>query len=232
MDNWPDPGRALRILVVEDDPDIASVLTRILRGAGLEARIAEDGELALTEVATFKPDLVLLDLGLPKLDGVKVAQTLRSGGFEAGIIALTARDEPEDKVEGLDSGLDDYVVKPFNREELLARMRSVFRRRPPKGAAALVAGSLILDPDTMLGTIDGRPLELTSREFEMLVFLLQNRGIVISRQQLLEEVWGYSPFAETNTIEVFVSNLRRKLEENGEERVLQTVRGAGYVIRN
>jgi len=232
MDNWPDPGRALRILVVEDDPDIASVLTRILRGAGLEARIAEDGELALTEVATFKPDLVLLDLGLPKLDGVKVAQTLRSGGFEAGIIALTARDEPEDKVEGLDSGLDDYVVKPFNRDELLARMRSVFRRRPPKGAAPLVAGSLILDPDTMLGTIDGRPLELTSREFEMLVFLLQNRGIVISRQQLLEEVWGYSPFAETNTIEVFVSNLRRKLEENGEERVLQTVRGAGYVIRN
>ena len=231
MNHWPDPGRALRILVVEDDDDIAAVVTRIMRSQGLEARIAADGSLALTEAGVWKPDLILLDLGLPNLDGVEVAKTLRSDGFEAGIIALTARDAPESKVDGLDSGLDDYVVKPFNKDELLARMRSVLRRRPPKGAAALVAGPLVLDPDTRLGRIGDRQLDLTTREFEMLAHLMQNSGIVISRQQLLEDVWGYSPMAETNTIEVFVSNLRRKLEEGGEDRVLQTVRGAGYVIR-
>ena len=231
MNHWPDPGRALRILVVEDDEDIAAVVTRIMRSQGLEARIAADGSLALSEAAVWKPDLILLDLGLPNVDGIEVATTLRSDGFEAGIIALTARDAPESKVDGLDSGLDDYVVKPFNKDELLARMRSVLRRRPPKGAAALVAGPLVLDPDTRLGRIGDRQLDLTTREFEMLAHLMQNHGIVISRQQLLEDVWRYSPMAETNTIEVFVSNLRRKLEEGGEDRVLQTVRGAGYVIR-
>jgi two-component system response regulator MprA len=231
MDDWPDPGRALRILVVEDDLEIAAVVSRIVRSAGLEAKSAADGAQALALTATYKPDLILLDLGLPEMDGTEVARLLRLNDYRAGIIALTARDAPESLVEGLDSGLDDYVVKPFNKDELLARMRSVLRARPPKGSAALVAGSLVLDPDTRLGRIGERELELTTREFELLTHLMHNRGVVISREQLLEDVWHYPTLVETNTIEVFVSNLRRKLEANGEERVLKTVRGAGYVIR-
>lgn len=231
MEQWPDPGRAIRVLVVEDDADIAAVVTRLLRAEGLESRACSDGTTAIAECQTFKPDVVLLDLGLPGIDGVDVAKQLREQGFDAGIIAVTARDAKESTVEGLDAGLDDYVVKPFDRNELLARIRSVLRRRPPSGASALVAGPLVLDPDSQIGTISGRELSLTKMEFEMLCYMVRNRGVVISRQRLLEDVWDYSPYAETNTIEVFVSNLRRKLEENGEDRLLETVRGTGYVIR-
>jgi DNA-binding response OmpR family regulator len=231
MENWPDPGRAIRVLVVEDDEDIAAAVTRILRAEGLETRTAGDGQSAIVDAATFKPDITLLDLGLPGIDGVDVARLLRDGGYDGGIIAVTARDAKESTVEALDAGLDDYVVKPFDRNELLARIRSVLRRRPPSGAAALVAGALVLDPDSQIGTISGRELALTKKEFELLTYMIRNRGIVISRQRLLEDVWDYSPYAETNTIEVFVSNLRRKLEEHGEPRVLETVRGTGYVIR-
>ena len=124
------------------------------------------------------------------------------------------------------------MLKPFNRDELLARIRATLRRRPPRGAAALTVKQLTLDPDARLADLNGRVLDLTSREFELLEFLMRNRGIVISRQQLLDEVWGYDPLAETNTIEVFISNLRRKLESGGEQRILETVRNAGYVIRN
>ena len=217
--------------MVEDDSEIAAAVTRLLRAEGLETRVSIEGHSALAEASLFKPDIILLDLGLPGLDGVEVARQLRSRGFEAGIIAVTARDAKASTVEGLDAGLDDYVVKPFDRAELLARIRSVLRRRPPVGAAPLVAGALVLDPDSQIGTISGRELSLTKMEFEMLSYLVLNRGIVISRQRLLEDVWDYSPYAETNTIEVFVSNLRRKLEEHGEDRVLETVRGTGYVIR-
>ncbi|MCX6390414.1 MAG: response regulator transcription factor [Actinomycetes bacterium] len=232
MDDWPDPGRPLRILVVEDDLEIASVLQRMLRAAGLDARAAYDGPAALDDVRTFKPDVVLLDLGLPGIDGVEIARRLRIEGNDVPIIAVTARDAPESRVEGLDAGADDYVLKPFNRDELLARIRATLRRRPPRGAAALTVKQLTLDPDARLADLNGRVLDLTSREFELLEFLMRNRGIVISRQQLLDEVWGYDPLAETNTIEVFISNLRRKLESGGEQRILETVRNAGYVIRN
>ncbi len=231
MDKWPDAGRAIRVLVVEDDEDIAAAVTRLLRSEGLETRTSRNGQSAIDETPIFKPDITLLDLGLPGIDGVDVARLLRDGGYEGGIIAVTARDAKESTVEALDAGLDDYVVKPFDRSELLARIRSVLRRRPPSGAAALVAGPLVLDPDSQIGTISGRELALTKKEFELLAYMIRNRGIVISRQRLLEDVWDYSPFAETNTIEVFVSNLRRKLEEHGEPRVLETVRGTGYVIR-
>jgi DNA-binding response OmpR family regulator len=152
-------------------------------------------------------------------------------GNDVPIIAVTARDASEARVEGLDAGADDYVIKPFEKNELLARIRAVLRRRPPKGAAAITVGPLTLDPDARLASISGRPVELTAREFELLEFMMRNRGVVISRQQLLDEVWGYDPLAETNTIEVFISNLRRKLEDGGEDRVLKTVRGTGYVIR-
>jgi DNA-binding response OmpR family regulator len=223
-------GRSPRVLVVEDDEDIALALQRSLRLEGYDVRISRDGEAALDDVRQFLPDLVLLDLGLPKVDGIAVAQQIRSDG-DIPILMLTARDALESRVEGLDSGADDYLVKPFERQELLARMRALLRRRPPRGEANLVVGDLTLNPDTHEVRRTDRDIELTQREFELLEFLMRNERIVVSRQRLLDEVWGYDPFSTTNTIEVFVSNLRRKLEAGGEPRLLHTIRGAGYVLR-
>jgi two-component system, OmpR family, response regulator MprA len=219
-----------RVLVVEDDLDIAGVLRRSLDKEGYEVRIAGDGEAALDEAGVFEPDAVVLDLGLPKLDGVEVCRRLREDG-DVPILILTARDALDARVDGLDSGADDYLVKPFERDELLARMRALLRRRPPRGSAFMVVGDLRLNPDTREVLRGERRLDLTAREFELLEYLMRNARIVVSRQALLDEVWGYHPFAETNTVDVFVSNLRRKLEEGGEPRLLHTMRGAGYVIR-
>ena len=220
-----------RVLVVEDDVDIAGVLRRSLDKEGYEVRIAADGEAALDEAGLFEPDAVVLDLGLPKLDGVEVCRRLREDG-DVPILILTARDAVDARVEGLDSGADDYLVKPFERDELLARMRALLRRRPPRGSAYVVVGDLRLNPDTREVFRGERQLDLTAREFELLEYLMRNERIVVSRQALLDEVWGYHPFAETNTVDVFISNLRRKLEDGGEPRVLHTMRGAGYVLRD
>ncbi len=225
-----DPDRSARVLVVEDDQEIAQVLQRSLRLEGYEVKLALDGEVALDVAGAFNPDLVILDLGLPKLDGIEVAKRLRAHE-DVPILMLTARDAVESRVEGLDSGADDYLVKPFERQELLARLRALLRRRPPRGSASVVVGDLSLNPDTHEVRRGERDVELTQREFELLEYLMRNERIVIARQRLLEEVWGYDPFATTNTIEVFVSNLRRKLEAGGEARLLHTIRGAGYVLR-
>jgi DNA-binding response OmpR family regulator len=222
--------RPARVLVVEDDRPIAEVLQRSLRLEGYEVRIIGDGTEALDLAQAFLPDLVVLDLGLPGLDGIEVARALRQRD-DTPILMLTARDSVESRVQGLDSGADDYLVKPFERQELLARMRALLRRRPPRGTAALVVGDLTLNPDTHDVSRGGRRIDLTQREFELLEYLMRNERIVISRQRLLDEVWGYDPFSLTNTIEVFISNLRKKLEADGEPRLLHTIRGAGYVLR-
>ena len=229
--------RPPRVLVVEDDDAIAQVLQRSLRMEGYDVKIADDGVIALDLAHAFLPDLVILDLGLPRMDGIDVAKTMRETD-DVPILVLTARDAVESRVEGLDAGADDYLVKPFERQELLARLRALLRRHPPRGQAALVVGDLKLNPDTHEvargSSADGaenRAIDLTQREFELLEYLMRNERIVISRQRLLDEVWGYDPFSMTNTIEVFVSNLRRKLEAGGEPRLLHTIRGAGYVLR-
>jgi two-component system response regulator MprA len=222
--------RQARVLIVEDDDDIAQVLQRSLRLEGYETRIAGDGEAALGAANDFVPDLVVLDLGLPKLDGMDVARRLRAAD-DVPILMLTARDALAARVEGLDAGADDYLVKPFERQELLARLRALLRRRPPRGSASLIVADLSLNPDTHEVRRGERTVELTQREFELLEYLMRNERIVVPRQRLLEDVWGYDPFATTNTIEVFVSNLRRKLEGGGEARLLHTIRGAGYVLR-
>jgi two-component system response regulator MprA len=219
-----------RVLVVEDDAAISDVLRRSLRTEGHDVRTAEDGERALLEAADFIPDLVILDLGLPGIDGVEVCRRLREKG-DVPILILTARSGTEDRVTGLDSGADDYLVKPFEVKELSARVRALLRRRPPRGSASLAVADLKLNPDTREVTRGERPIELTNREFELLEFLMRNDRLVVSRERLLDEVWGYDPLAMTNTIDVFISNLRRKLEEGGEERLLHTKRGAGYVLR-
>ncbi len=225
-----DFSRAPRVLVVEDDEDIAQALQRSLRMEGYEVRIAPDGAQGLEQAHAFVPDLVILDLGLPKVDGLDVARSLREQD-DVPILILTARDALESRVEGLDAGADDYLVKPFERQELLARMRALLRRRPPRGSAPLRVGDLSLNSDTHEVLRGERAIDLTQREFELLEYMMRNERIVISRQRLLDEVWGYDPFSTTNTIEVFVSNLRRKLEAEGEPRLLHTIRGAGYVLR-
>lgn len=224
-------SRNPRVLVVEDDVEIAGALRRSLALEGYDVELAGDGIEALSEADTFEPDAVVLDLGLPKLDGVEVCRRLREQG-DVPILVLTARDAVESRVEGLDSGADDYLVKPFERAELLARVRALLRRRPPRGTASLVVGDLRLNADRHEARRAGRLLDLTSREFELLEHLMRNERLVISRESLLEDVWGYAPFSETNTVDVFVSNLRRKLEAHGEARMLHTVRGTGYVLRS
>lgn len=219
-----------RVLVVEDDAEIADVLRRSLRQEGHDVRTAGDGVEALDVAREFLPDLVILDLGLPKLDGVEVCKRLREDG-DVSILMLTARSETDDRVAGLDSGADDYIVKPFERQELLARMRALLRRRPPRGSASLTVGDVVLNPATREVRRADQDLDLTNREFELLEYLMRNERLVITRERLLEEVWGYDPMAMTNTIDVFISNLRRKLEEGDQPRILHTKRGAGYVIK-
>ena len=219
-----------RVLVVEDDAEIADVLRRSLRQEGYEVKTSADGVEALDVATGFVPDLVVLDLGLPRLDGVEVCRRLRADG-DVPILMLTARAETEDRVSGLDSGADDYLVKPFERQELLARIRALLRRRPPRGAASLEVSDLTLNPDTREVKRGDRELELTNREFELLEYLMRNERLVVSRERLLDDVWGYDPTAATNTIDVFISNLRRKLEAGGEVRLLHTKRGAGYVLK-
>ncbi|MGZ5326010.1 MAG: response regulator transcription factor [Solirubrobacterales bacterium] len=219
-----------RVLVVEDDEAIADVLRRSLRAEGHDVRSAADGVEALSEAERFVPDLVVLDLGLPRLDGAEVCKRLRAES-DVPILILTARSETEDRVSGLDSGADDYIVKPFERQELLARIRALLRRRPPRGSASIVVGDLSLNPDSREVHRGEREIELTKREFELLEYLAENQRLVVSRERLLEEVWGYDPTDDTNTIDVFISNLRRKLEEGGEPRLLHTKRGAGYVLK-
>ncbi len=224
-------GASARVLVVEDDEAIADVLRRSLRAEGHDVRSAADGVEALRASEEFAPDLILLDLGLPRLDGIEVLKRIRADSSDVPILILTARTETEDRVEGLDSGADDYLPKPFERDELLARTRALLRRRPPRGSASIVVGDLLLNPDTREAKRGEREIELTNREFELLEYLARNQKLVVSRERLLEDVWGYDPFEQTNTIDVFISNVRRKLESGGEPRMLHTKRGAGYILK-
>jgi two-component system response regulator MprA len=219
-----------RVLVVEDDADIAGGLRRSLDKEGYDVRVAGDGEDALEQAGVFEPDAVVLDLGLPRLDGMEVCRRLRAES-DVPILILTARTETEDRVKGLDTGADDYLPKPFERSELLARIRALLRRRPPRGSASIIVGDLLVNPDTREVKRGRREIELTNREFELLEYLARNQKLVVSRERLLEDVWGYDPFEQTNTIDVFISNLRRKLESGGEPRLLHTKRGAGYVLK-
>ena len=223
-----------RVLVVEDDEAIVDVLRRTLRAEGFEVATSLDGAGALVEATDFLPDLVVLDLGLPDMDGMEVCRLLREEDATSSvpILMLTARTETSDRVGGLDQGADDYLTKPFERAELLARIRALLRRVPPRGSEILKVGDLRLNPDAREVTRGEREVKLTKTEFDLLEYLMRNERLVISREQLLEEIWGYDPIeTETNTLDVFISNLRRKLEEGGESRILHTKRGSGYLLK-
>jgi two-component system, OmpR family, response regulator MprA len=230
-----DFGRSPRVLVVEDDDEIAQVLQRSLRLDGYEVRVAGDGLKALEEANAFLPDLVILDLGLPKLDGIDVAKHLRERD-DTPILMLTARDAVEARVEGLDSGADDYLVKPFELDELLARLRALLRRSgyapdAPAGEPLLTFADLRMNPATREVTRGERAVELTRTEFTLLELLLAHPRQVLSREQILHAVWGFDYEPASNSLDVYIMYLRRKTEAGGEPRLVQTVRGVGYALR-
>jgi two-component system, OmpR family, response regulator MprA len=223
-----------RVLVVEDDFRISVFVQRALVQAGYEVQAVENGESALTAAEQTPPDLIVLDVMLPGLDGLEVARRLRATRATP-ILMLTARDAVGDRVQGLDAGADDYLVKPFAVEELLARLRALLRRREVDAAerrrGVLAFADLQLDQDTRHAERVGRPLELRRMEFELLAYLMRHPGRVLSRRELFEEVWGYNFLGDTNVIEVTVGHLRQKLEAEGRTRLIHTVRSAGYVLR-
>ncbi len=221
-----------RLLVVEDDPQVRAMLTRALRYEGFEVAAACDGAEAMASLRSSRPDLLLLDLLLPDADGVDLCGRLRADGDPLPILMLTARDTISDRVAGFEAGADDYLVKPFSTAELVARVRALLRRardRPPPVARRV--GDLELDASTHEVRRAGRPVQLTRREFDLLALFLDHPGTVLARERLLTEAWGFHSPVETNAIDVYVGYLRRKLEEGGEPRVIHTVRGVGYVLR-
>jgi two-component system response regulator MprA len=219
-----------RILVVDDDSRIAASLRRALIYEGYRVEVAGDGPTALASARDRLPDLVVLDVMLPGLDGIEVCRRLRAAG-DAPILMLTARDATADRVRGLDSGADDYLVKPFAYEELLARVRALLRRATPGPRQVLRYADLVLDPEAREARRGERPLLLTAHEFDLLQHFLHNPRRVLSRDQLLDAVWGYDSSAVSNVVDVYVGYLRQKLEDGGEPRLIQTVRGVGYVLR-
>lgn len=221
-----------RLLVVEDDPQVRAMLTRALRYEGFEVRSACDGAEAMAELRAAPPDLMLLDLLLPDADGVELSRRLRADGDPLPILMLTARDTVTDRVAGFEAGADDYLVKPFSTAELVARVRALLRRaRERPQPAARRIGDLELDPATHEVRRGDRLVRLTRREFDLLAVFLANPGTVLARDRLLTDAWGFESPVETNAIDVYVGYLRRKLEEGGEPRLIQTVRGVGYVLR-
>jgi two-component system response regulator PrrA len=218
------------VLVVDDDEDIRVSLDRGLRLSGFAVRTAADGDAALRSVADRVPDCIVLDVGLPGHDGVQVVETLREQGVGVPVLMLSARTTVDDRVTGLAAGADDYLVKPFALAELVARLRALLRRIPAAAPAGLTVGPLTVDPARRRATVDGRPVDLTRREFDLLETLARNEGIVLSRDRLLELVWGYDFAVDTNVVDVFVSQLRRKLEADGAPRLVHTVRGIGFTL--
>jgi DNA-binding response OmpR family regulator len=213
-----------RNLIVEDEVRLASFLERGLRANGYAPKVVDDGESALRLADDRDFDLMILDLGLPDLDGMDVLRRVRSRGEKLPVIILSARDDPQDMVGGLDAGSDDYVTKPFSLDELLARIRVRLRADSPGEPTVLEAGAVALDLRTRRATVNGRTYELTAREFTMLETFMRHRGQVLSKEQLLSQVWGYDYDPGSNVVEVYVGYLRKKLGDG----VIQTVRGMGY----
>ncbi|NJL81843.1 MAG: response regulator transcription factor [Chloroflexaceae bacterium] len=222
---------AAHILLVEDESKLAQFIDLELKYEGYQVTIANDGLEGLTAAREIEPDLILLDWMLPGISGQEICRRLRETGSRIPIILLTAKDEISDRVAGLDAGADDYIVKPFSIEELLARLRAHLRRNQDRDAHVLQFADLRLNRSTREVHRGDRLIELTAKEFDLLDYLLAHPRQVLTRDQILETVWGYDFMGDSNIIEVYIRYLRLKLEANQEKRLIQTVRGVGYVLR-
>jgi two-component system response regulator MprA len=224
---------AVRALVVDDDPELRAALTRALRLDGYDVTAVSNGLKALEAMPEVEPDVLVLDLMMPYVGGLEVCRRLRAKGDRTPILVLTARDEVGDRVAGLDAGADDYLVKPFALEELRARLRALLRRsKPPEDDdKPLAAADLTLDPTTREVRRGGRLIDLTRTEFALLELLVRNAGRVLTRDVIMDRVWGYELEPASNSLEVFIGYLRRKTEADGEPRLIHTVRGVGYTVR-
>jgi two-component system, OmpR family, response regulator MprA len=222
----------MRALLIEDDDAVRAALRRALLLDGWEIALAVDGEEGLLQAETARPDVIVLDLGLPVIDGIEVCRRLRSTGNRTPILMLTARDAIADRVDGLEAGADDYLVKPYDVRELRARLRAIMRRHV-EGADghSLRFANLELDADAHAARIDGREVELTRTEFQLLELLMLNPRRVLPSELIYERVWGYDFSLAGNSLRVYIGYLRRKLEADGEPRLIQTVHGVGYVLR-
>lgn len=223
-----------RLLVSDDDPAVRQALERALRFEGYRVDLAADGTDTLAQVAKFKPDLVLLDVMMPGLSGLDACRSLRAAGDHTPVLMLTARDALSDRVAGLDAGADDYLIKPFALQELLARVRALLRRTGPLLGQTDVqkVGDLVLDCRARQVHRDGEPVDLTRTEFNLLQTLIKHQGQVLTRGQLFEHVWGFDLDQSSNTLDVYIGYLRRKLEAGGRPRLVHTVRGVGFVLRD
>jgi two-component system, OmpR family, response regulator len=222
-----------RILVVDDEPNITELVSMALRYEGFDVDVASDGRTALARAATFRPDLMVLDVMLPDVDGFGVLKRIRSDGYRVSVVFLTARDATEDKINGLTLGGDDYVTKPFSVEELVARVRAVLRRTnggPGAGSSRLTFADLELDEDTREVWRGDEPIELTATEFKLLRYLMLNARRVLSKAQILDHVWQYDFGGDANVVETYISYLRKKVDKV-EPRLIHTVRGVGYTLR-
>ncbi|MFJ8741750.1 response regulator transcription factor [Embleya sp. NPDC127516] len=223
-------GNGPRVLVVDDDPEVRAAVEDGLAIEGYHVRGAADGPAALSEVAGWQPDAIVLDILMPVLDGLAVCRRLRALGDRTPILVLTARDSVSDRVDGLDAGADDYLVKPFALDELTARLRALLRRAAPEPAEerAYTYGDLTVDPLTRTGNRGGRPLEFSRTEFALLELLLRHRGQVLPREVIMDRVWGADFGPDSNSLAVYIGYLRRKLDAGGEPRLVHTVHGVGY----
>jgi len=221
----------MRLLVVEDEMKVASFLKRGLEAENYAVDIACDGEQGLQLATTQDYDLVLLDILLPKLNGLEVLSKLRDRNIRTPVIMLTARGALGDRVQGLDRGADDYLVKPFAFEELLARVRALLRRRATGGSPILRVGPVVLDPVAHKVQVRGTEIDFTPKEYALLEYLLSNEGTVCTRQMIAQHVWDINFDTYTNLIDVFINHLRKKLQPHGCETMIQTVRGVGYVLK-
>ncbi|MDQ2765946.1 MAG: response regulator transcription factor [Gemmatimonadota bacterium] len=221
------------VLVVEDDPDLLAVLPRILTGAGYVVRTASDGEDGLSKVLDDAPALAILDVGLPKLSGYELARELRSRGYQFPVLMLTARVTVDDKVSGLDAGADDYLAKPFEYAELLARVKALLRRSTiTAGSSTMRVRDLAVDPVARRVERAGKVIELTQKEYALLEYLVRNAGRIVSRQMISEHVWKHDVDPLTNVVDVYINYLRKKLDEDKHNPLIQTVRGRGYLIKD
>ena len=222
----------MRILVIEDEKKVARFIKKGLEEEGYAVDLAFDGEEGLARVLDQVHDLIILDIALPKMDGLQLLKKLREKKVPTPVLLLTVRATIEDKVLGLDSGADDYLTKPFAFQELLARIRALLRRKAEAGPPLLQVEDLVLDPARHLVTRGGEKIDLTSKEFALLEYLMRNTGRVLTRAMISEHVWNYDFDTETNVIDVYVNYLRRKIDSGGEKKLIHTIRGSGYVLKS